>query len=365
MIEEWSDKFNPFNSDKLFAQIYKWKQIKRGAPIPPPTTVSVDPANVCDLRCSFCNANYIMGKNNKLISGESLEKLASSLSKWGVESVCVGGGGESLMNKKTGRFIDDCIDRKVDVGVVTNGTMIDKNIEALSRCNWVGVSVDAGKRETYIAMKRKDKFDRVVANVTALNKYCRKNNTELYNRIGTGIKFLAHPLNIKEIYLASEIAKEAGCSNIHIRPVAPPFDRLGDSAYNFTRSHIRAFNRGIKKARKLEDDYFRVFGVTHKFGDGFKVVHPFNKCYAIFMNCVIMPPSGKGNFDVGFCCDRRGADDLTIRGLESIDDLKDFWGSKKHWEMHDKIKLSECPRCTFAPHNRIYENADKLSYQFI
>jgi len=368
MTTEWTDKFNPFNSDKLFAQIYKWKEIKRGEPIPPPTTVSIDPANVCDLACVFCNASYILNKNKSMLSKETLEEIAEGLSGWGVESVCVGGGGESLLNPNTGSFIEESVRKGIDVGVVTNGTQIHKNLEALSKCNWVGISVDAGKRETYKKIKGADKFDKVISNIYKLNGYSLLHNTNLNNQIGTGIKFLVTPENVSEIYRGSKIAKNSGCSNIHIRPVAPAFDRLDDSSLTFNDEQVRIFNKEVGKARKLEDDNFRVFGVTHKFGEKFEVVHPFKKCYTPLMTYVIMPPSGKGNFDVGFCCDRRGDDSLTLKGLNSIKELKDFWGSEEHWRMVDNIKLSECPRCTYSPHNQIYENAilkNKLSYQFI
>jgi len=31
------------------------------------------------------------------------------------------------------------------------------------------------------------------------------------------------------------------------------------------------------------------------------------------------------------------------------------WGSQRHWQILRSIKLSECPRCTYAPHNALYE----------
>lgn len=371
MTSEWTDKFNPYNSDKLFAQIYKWGQIKRGQQIPAPTTISIDPANICDLACSFCNANYILNKNHKVLSKSILKEIAVSLSKWGVESVCVGGGGESLLNKNVGYFIDSCIEKNIDVGVVTNGTQIDKYLNSLSKCSWVGISVDAGTKETYLKIKRVDKFNEVFSNIKNLVDYSIKNKsllTDKNNGVGVGVKFLVTPENINEIYKCAKLAKEAGCTNIHIRPVAPAFDSLENNNYNFNNEHVKIFKSEIEKARELEDNSFRVFGITHKFGEKFNVTHPFKKCHAPLMTCVIMPPSGKGNFDVGFCCDRRGDDSLTLRNLKSVKELIEFWGSNEHWDIVDKIKLNECPRCTYSPHNQIYENAilkNKLSYKFI
>ena len=94
--EEWKSKFNPFNSNKLFAQIPKWRGIKEweegNGKLPAPTTVSIDPANICDLSCDGCNANALMQHNHNLLSKDTLSEIADFLPAWGdVKSVCVGG----------------------------------------------------------------------------------------------------------------------------------------------------------------------------------------------------------------------------------------------------------------------------------
>jgi hypothetical protein len=89
------------------------------------------------------------------------------------------------------------------------------------------------------------------------------------------------------------------------------------------------------------------------------------------MTAVFMPPTRPdGGFNMGLCCDRRG--DPAMLLLENCQDPKEIataWGSKRHWEIANSIKPSEhCPRCTYAPHNEIYENVieqDNMTHVFI
>jgi hypothetical protein len=76
-----------------------------------------------------------------------------------------------------------------------------------------------------------------------------------------------------------------------------------------------------------------------------------------------------GKFDLGLCCDRRGDDRLTLgKSLESTSQVDDLWGSEKHWDIHKQIRVNECPRCTYQPHNQIFEHvvlSDNMTYRFI
>lgn len=52
----------------------------------------------------------------------------------------------------------------------------------------------------------------------------------------------------------------------------------------------------------------------------------------------------------------------------SVREIADFWGSDRHWKIHEAIDLNDCPRCTCQPHNQIMENVilkDSMTYRFI
>jgi sulfatase maturation enzyme AslB (radical SAM superfamily) len=377
-MKEWTNKYNPFNSDKYMAQVPKWRGIKRGSIIPTPTTISVDPTNKCNLECIWCNADYIIGQKHKDISEETLIEIADALPRWprapendmGVEALCLSGGGENLLPLYSGDFLNQCSNNGIKVGIVSNGTLIHRHLESLANnCTWVGISVDAGTSETFNKLKGKNFFDKVISNMSDLIEYSKKNNTILNSPgLGPGVcyKYLLHPGNVSDVFTAAKIAKDIGCKSLHIRPYGTPWDKTEEHVFN--KEHLNEFREQIMQARNLETDTFRVYGITHKFTGDFRPNNTFKECYGTFMSGVIMPPSGEGKFDFGFCFDRRGDEDVTIKNLNSMEELFDFWSSEKHWEMFEKIKPKSCPRCTLKPHNEIFENMvleNNTTYEFI
>lgn len=380
--KEWSSnkKWNPFNSDKLLAQIYRWKHIKRGNKIPQPALITIDPINVCNLHCTYCNASNILSKNNKKISTKTLLNIADFLAEWqgnpswekGVCSVCIAGGGSPLLHNGVGDFINRCVSNGIEVGVVTNGTMMHKFLDELSKCVWVGVSVDAGCPGTFKKIKKTDLFDKVIENIVSLVDYSKKNNGKLSEKgQGNGIsyKFLLHPDNVYDIKDAIKLAKKIGCKNFHCRPCGRSWDSK-EKNLGFTFEMIDAFNQQIQDSRELEDENFGVFGITHKFDSSLKKSNCFEKCYAIFMTAVFSPSFTDNNkFNFSLCCDRRGDDRMILgKDIENIEDIKSLWGSEKHWSIFDKIDVTSCPRCTYSVHCTIYENCiitDNMTYNFI
>jgi len=375
-MTEWSDRFNPFNSEKLYAQLYRWSQIKEGDELPPPALVTVDPVNGCDLDCVWCNAENIMEKNRGMLNYKTLDNIARFLGnwkkgEWGVDGVCIAGGGEPLLHPYAGIFMKELVENGVEPGVVTNGTHIDRHIPGLSRCTWVGVSVDAGTRGTYERLKKKDRFEKVLKNIQALRYCAEMADTELAQpgrARGISYKFLLHPGNAHEVYEAAKIARDIGCRNMHIRPAGIPWDKVGKQKSYFDERTIGVFREQLGRARDLETDDFRVFGITHKFDGSFERHNPFRDCYAVFMTGLFSPSTAGGNYDFGLCCDRRGDERLTYVGLEDVEEVRRIWGSQDHWRRAKEIKVGECPRCTYRPHNQIYEKAikeDNLSYKHI
>ena len=355
----------------------------RGNAIPQPVLVTVDPVNACDLNCMWCNSAHVLGARSGTMSKQLLINIARFLAQWktspnwpeGVESVCIAGGGEPLLNQSIGDFINHLVEHGIEVGIVTNGTKIDKFIEPLSRCTWVGVSIDAGSPKTFKKLKGKDKFQRIIDNIRKLIDYSNSNHTRLGTDLqgyGVSYKYLLHPDNVHEVEQAVRIAKDIGCKNFHLRPMGVPWDRLdaGDSII-FSQEVVDEFNAQIERARKYESLKFGVFAITHKFDSELNIANYFERCYAIFMTAVFMPSTDgdDDHFIFGLCCDRRGDERLEIgRDLDDVRKVESLWGSEKHWSIFDSINVRKCPRCTYQPHNQVFENViskDNMTYRFI
>ena len=288
-----------------------------------------------------------------------------------------------MLNRGTGQLVDGLTGSGIQVGLVTNGTMIQDFVDSLSRCTWVGVSMDAGRPETFNKLKglpeQSNLFEKIIDNVGILTDYAKRHFTRLgkvHPAYGVSYKYLIYNKeNIAEIYEAAKLAKEIGCKNIHFRPAGTTWDKIGtDDEINFTKEDIELFNEQITLALELDDDKFGVYGVTHKFNSQFERANYFSRCYAIFMTAVFMPPGeaakGQDGFTMGLCCDRRGSEKLElIQSMEDVSQIEKVWGGKEHWSIHDRINVAkECPRCTYQPHNEIYEQVilnDAMTYRFI
>lgn len=390
---EWTaqKRWNPFNSYKLLVHVDRWRKIRRGRPVPAPVLITVDPTNICNFDCAWCNAEYIRKHRNLRLSRQTLNALADFLPRWGtspnpddvgVKAICVAGGGEPLLNPDTGEFVDRVVANGVEVGMVTNGSRIADFVDPLAQCTWVGVSVDAGTPTTFNALKglkpESRTFEKVIENIALLADYSRRHNTQLGKKhpsYGLNYKFLLYRENIGDVFEATRLAKEIGCKSIHFRPAGTPWDKIGTpDEIVFTPEEVELFNEQIAMAQELDDENFGVFGVTHKFNDQFGRSNCFDKCYSLFMTAVIAPPSNKqapeDGFVMGLCCDRRGDSKLELlTDCEDVNEIGRVWGGRRHWQMHDAIDIAtECPRCTYQPHNQIYEQVilnDSMTHKFI
>lgn len=360
---EWSfrNKFNAFNTMKIIKHLGYWEQIKNAlendCDIPPPIAVTVDPSLACNLDCSFCNAKNIRDEKS-MMSPEWLIALPRLLKEWGVKAVTIAGGGEPLMNKHIDLFLYACKDVDLPVGLITNGVLINKHKDAiLDCCKWVGVSVDAGRSNTYSALKgtKTDYFNSVVHNIK-----------EISNKgVEVTYKYLVCPENIYDIKKAIQIAYDVGCDQMHIRPMGRTWSDEDIDKPIFTEEEVNVALEEITEGRKeFENDKFKVFGITHKFGDNWNVENDFGKCYSAFMYLLIQP-----NGMISTCCDRRGDEKVLLaKNLSKPKSILNYWGTEEHIELFNNIDVRKCCRCTFSLHNQVFENMileDKTFSDFI
>jgi MoaA/NifB/PqqE/SkfB family radical SAM enzyme len=310
--------------------------------LPPPITVSVDPSNICNCKCIGCNADFVLAKDKRCkLSGEYLTELAEFLSNWGVQGVCIGGGGESLCNEHTGIFVEDLRNYDVGVGLITNGLLI-KQYPELKNLDWLGVSVDAATEETWARVHGK----KVVNG--ALRRILDNMEWLINEGVHVTYKYLVRPESTEEVYDAVGLASSIGCKHFHLRPVTPTWFEK-DAPYTFTATQVERVRTQIQQA-KTAFPSVEIIGVFDKVGPQWQIVHPFTKCHAVFITCIFMA-DGK----VSFCCDNRGNPDFEIGPFNDPREILKFWGSKEHRDLMCEKCVDSCPRCTFSVFNQYFE----------
>ena len=163
---EWNDKskYNSFNSYKgliyyhtHYKPIAQWLKGVPGVQLPPPIELSLDPAHICNYKCEHCNAQRYLTlnpeqvpKDMKLMTEQHLKNLIDFAAKWGVKGVCLGGGGEPLMNRNVWKLPEYIKSKGMQCSFATNGSIINEEIaNQMMHCRWVGVSVDSGSKEVF------------------------------------------------------------------------------------------------------------------------------------------------------------------------------------------------------------------------
>lgn len=408
--KEWTprSKYNSFNSykgltylDSHYKPIAKWWKGEKGIILPPPIELSLDPGHLCNFKCGHCNAQrYLImhpeqvPEDKKLMTEEHLRKLIDSCAQWGVRGVCIGGGGEPLMNKNIWRMPEYIVSRGMSCSFATNGSLINEEIaEQMMNCRWVGVSVDAGSKEVFNRVhgfentnlkkiesvrevfekingkseEDKELFEKFSKMISEEEKGREENNLfekvinnlkllvrkkkETGSKVDISYKFLIRPDNWQDLFKACQLAKEIGVRDFHARPAdleRKDFDSAMELNYNLEEIH-----KLFEKCHELDDENFRVFTVMHKYNPEFKVMHTFGNCVS---SPLMLQACSDGNVYV--CADHRIEPRFKLTShFPNPEEIMKVWGSERHRELLKSICVNqECGRCTYGEYAKQIED---------
>ena len=96
-----------------------------------PLVIELDPTAACDLACPGCISEDLVAFGNRF-SESRLMELGREFIDCGVKAVILIGGGEPLVHKKIGDFIELMGTNNIHIGITTNGTLIDRYIDVIS-----------------------------------------------------------------------------------------------------------------------------------------------------------------------------------------------------------------------------------------
>lgn len=351
---EWSNPYNSFNSMKGLCYYPEYRKISFGN-IPPAVEVSIDPSNLCNLNCSFCNSKAILCNREKErnMSFDLLKTIVQACSSWGSRGFCFAGGGEPLLNKNVAKILHYINWIEKDSAIITNGTCLnDEDIDAISKCcRWIGFSVDAGTNETYQKIKginNKEIFDNVCKNIKKVAEQSLL--SERKKPFDICFKFLFSPDNYKDIYIAAELAKSLGVTSFHLRPAASEGFPMLDP-FKYTPEQVKEINDLMEEVRGLEGRGMKVYTIRHKFKEDFQRKNDFPKCIAYPL---ILQLSNDGWAYA--CVDSRSKPEMRLfpfSDRQSLDNgLYEYWGSAAHKEKMRNVDPGQCPRCILTEYQK-------------
>ena len=234
-----------------------------------------------------------------------------------------------------------CHELGIAVGLTTNGSLIGRYIEAISKCvSWTRVSVDAASQGTFSIFRPSNipnSFDRIKANIELLAK-SKKGLLgysflliERDNLLDDGIV-----TNIHEVYEAARLARELGCDYFEYKPMVDEHHNL----IPLSQGAKESLAAQMEKMGSLNTDSFRVVApdsISHLLnGTSMDQPKDYTTCPVMEMRTLITP---KGIYP---CPYKRGYEGVKLGDIDVRFD--EYWASQKRRELATKVNPSkDCP----------------------
>jgi len=334
------DYFDPL---KVLYHYRKMADIVEGKRIAP-VTVSIDPSAVCNQHCIFCSGTGYVNKKTAILERDIFFNLANSLHRMGIGSAWFTGGGEPLCNPHIAEAIVEFANKKIKLGMVTNGTLLNSSvIKNTIFLDWIRISVDASTASTYSLLHgtNENQFWNVLTNIEDVVRHKRDTSSMLNSSCVVGMSFVVHPKNYHEIYDFAVCAKNIGADYVQFKPLLTIDKWFSEDDMSKTIIHL------MTKSRELETDDFQVlanFGRFQHVTTGY--TRPYTECLGHNLIGIVMATG-----QLNICCHQRPRDNYAFGDLHR-QTFEEIWFGKEHEKAIKNIRLSECPACKYEMYNQ-------------
>lgn len=312
---------------------------------PYPISCEIDPSNICNHNCIWCINDDFRKVNNVSLPGDLMFRIIKEMATNKVKSIAFTGGGEPLINPHTIDAIQLTHKYKMDVGLVTNGELLDleKCQVIVDTCSYVRISLDAASNETHRIVHnplnhQKDVFKIILHNIETLVKIRNKKKRD----ITIGIGYLVSVHNHQEIIKAARLANNLGADYIQIRPAFMPGEQLSGKI-RFETEKL------IQEATKLSSRNFYLFPILHRFDEVINLDRAYERCLGHALVGVVA-----ANAKMYICCQLRGIEEFSIGDLRK-QSFSQIWRGKKKKAVIKKINLDRCPPCRYNKYNELLD----------
>jgi len=310
----------------------------------PPYEVEIQPSSVCNLTCKHCFGKVLTKKNlPNRIGEDELDIIANRINDYksdgfeiDVAKFC-GTTGEPLVNPSMMYGINLFKDLGKKVIVFTNGLWLDKKykgkeyLEYIAKADRLNLSLDAGSEETFVKIKGRLGYQRILYNLEKLIEKREQENTNL----NVTVSYVVGKENYNETSKLAKEIKNIGVDQLVFR-------------VNFTE---------LEDIQKISDKIIYNLDRAKEYQrDDFKVISIYSD-EDIKENDSAFNSNGRKCFNqhfwacIGPDCNLYACGHRTYHGVESYGNLlkksfKEIWESEERRNCLENLPDDNCKFCS-------------------
>ena len=355
---EYSNSKAIYHTDKI-KLLQEKKQIV-------PTEIQIDPEAFCNDNCKFCSYRKEDGYNNemlKLIDGKpstdnkpigrpTIESripddifldIPRQMVEAGIPAIEITGGGEPFLHPKITEFIRLCGENNRDIGIVTNGSLLnDERIELVKKyATWIRISMDSSNPKTHriIHGTPGSDFER---RLNSIKKLLDNKRDDLI----LGISFIITPENYDDVENSARLYSSLKVNHIRFSWM---YDREGHAG--LTQKQIDDVVILIKKLQmELDTESFKIFNESNRI-QLYTARNDFKTCH--YQRFVMAIGADSGCYP---CCITKYDKRFQYANLKN-NTLKEIVESMNTHEFMTNLDPNRCNPCWLADRNKSIDKA--------
>jgi pyrroloquinoline quinone biosynthesis protein E len=177
-----------------------------------PIKLDIENVSRCNFRCTMCVvSDWPKGKRARDLTIDEFKRMIDE--QYGLVEIKLQGIGEPLMQGAMYfEMIKYARSQRIWVRTTTNASLLhlNENYKKLvdTGVNEIQISIDGADKQTFEAIRRGSRFERVIANCKLINEYCRSKEIER-----TKMWTLVQRRNIHQLEALVHLAPELGFTN--------------------------------------------------------------------------------------------------------------------------------------------------------
>jgi len=191
-----------------YSEILKAFNIKREK-MPLPVFIQLEPTTKCNLSCIMCTRHTLNPKRlNKDLTLENFKKIVKQIPT--LKKIKLQGMGEPFLNPELHNILEFGHKHGIKFTTITNGTVLDRNIELIKYFDEIAVSLDTTDKEQYKNIRKGGELEKVLSNIKKAILFKKENNLNTKIRINAVITHL----NVDEIPKLIQLAIKLGLDSV-------------------------------------------------------------------------------------------------------------------------------------------------------